>query len=118
MYSHERTSGALLSSARRAADLSQVDLARRAGTTQPAIAAYETDSRTPSFKTLERLLNACDYDVDLDVRPRMRRGSASLSELASTIEEDLAGKSGQAESDATRLLFGFGDDFRGSSRPG
>ncbi len=45
----------------------------------------------------------------------MRRGAASLAELASTIEEDLG--EGR-ERDALRLLFGFADDFRGSSRPG
>jgi hypothetical protein len=47
--------------------------------------------------------------------PRVRRGAASLAELAPTIREDL--KQGR-ESDALRLLFGFADDFRGSSRPG
>ena len=45
----------------------------------------------------------------------MRRGAASLAELAPTIKHDLA--QGR-EQDALRLLFGFADDFRGSSRPG
>ncbi len=48
-------------------------------------------------------------------RPRVRRGAASLAELALTIEEDL---NRDRERDALRLLFGFADDFRGSSRPG
>jgi hypothetical protein len=47
--------------------------------------------------------------------PRVRRGAASLADLAQTIERDL--KQGR-EHDALRLLFGFADDFRGSSGPG
>jgi hypothetical protein len=47
--------------------------------------------------------------------PRVRRGAASLAELAKTITEDLEQ---DRERDALRLLFGFADDFRGSSRPG
>jgi len=45
----------------------------------------------------------------------MRRGAASLEQLAPAIAEDL---SREREQDALRLLFGFADDFRGSSRPG
>lgn len=90
-------------------------MAGRAGTTQPAVAAYESGGKTPNLATLERLLSACDYDMELLARPRMRRGAASLAELARTIQEDL--EQGH-EQDALRLLFGFADDFRGSSRPG
>jgi len=105
----------LLRDARRKAALTQADLARRAHTAQSAVAAYETGARNPSLGTLERLLGACAQDVDLIVRPRMRRGAASLTDLAKTIHEDL---SAGEEQNATRLLFGFADDFRGSSRPG
>ncbi len=108
----------MLQSARRAANISQSELARRAGTSQPAVAAYETGSRTPSVKTLQRLLEGCDHDLDLVARPRVRRGAASLSDLGRMIEEDRADGGEQGERDATRLLFGFADDFRGSSRPG
>jgi transcriptional regulator with XRE-family HTH domain len=101
--------------ARSAAGITQLELANRAGTAQPAVAAYESGGRTPNLATLERLLNACEYDVEVLARPRVRRGAASLAELAQTIEEDL--KDGR-ERDALRLLFGFADDFRGSSRPG
>jgi hypothetical protein len=48
-------------------------------------------------------------------RPRVRRGASSLAELSATITEDLERRS---ERDAIRQLFGFADDFRGSSRPG
>jgi transcriptional regulator with XRE-family HTH domain len=106
---------ALIRDARQIAGLTQVELARRAGTAQPAVAAYESGARTPTLSTLRRLLDACEHDVDVLARPRMRRGAASLAELASTIKDDLEGS---REVDALRLLFGFADDFNGSSRPG
>ena len=109
-----KTAG-LIRSARHAAGLTQLELAHRAHTAQPAVAAYESGTRTPNITTLERLLQACDHDVMLLARPRMRRGAASLAELAPTITDDLGDN---REQDAVRLLFGFADDFRGSTRPG
>src|ERR1700735_2477811 len=102
----------LIRGARRAAGITQLELAGRAGTAQPAVAAYESGGRTPNLATLERLLSACDYDLEVLARPRIRRGAASLAELARTIQEDLEQSH---EQDALRLLFGFADDFRGSS---
>jgi transcriptional regulator with XRE-family HTH domain len=105
----------LIRSARQAAGLTQLELARRCETAQPAVAAYESGARRPNIATLERLLEACDYEVELVARPRVRRGAASLSQVAETMKEDLTGGDEQA---ALRLLFGFADDFRGSSRAG
>lgn len=106
---------ALIRNARQAAGITQLEVAERAGTTQPAVAAYESGGRTPSLTTLVRLLGACEHDVEVLTRPRMRRGAASLAELSQTIQQDLEDS---REQDALRLLFGFSDDFRGSSRPG
>jgi transcriptional regulator with XRE-family HTH domain len=105
----------LIRDARQAAGITQLELASRARTAQPAVAAYESGARTPNLATLERLLGACEHDIAVFARPRVRRGAASLAELGQTIREDLG--QGQ-ERDALRLLFGFADDFRGSSRPG
>ena len=105
----------LIKDARQAAALTQVQMARQAGTAQPAVAAYESGARTPTLATLERLLDACEHDLDMRTRPRVRRGAASLEQLAPMIAEDLAQ---DRERDALRLLFGFADDFRGSSLPG
>lgn len=104
-----------LRDARRAAGITQCELANRAGTAQPAVAAYESGGRTPNLATLRRLLGACEHDMEVLARPRLRRGATSLVALAQTISEDL--ERGR-ERDALRLLFGFADDFRGSSRPG
>ena len=81
----------MIRSARQAAGITQLELAGRAGTAQPAIAAYESGGRTPSIATLERLLGACEHDVEVLAWPRVRRGAASLAELGQTIGEDLAG---------------------------
>lgn len=49
----------LLLKARREAGLTQSELAARAGTSQPAVARYETETAIPTIPTLERLLAAC-----------------------------------------------------------
>lgn len=105
----------LLRNARHNAGITQLEVATRARTTQPAVAAYESGARTPSLTTLTRLLGACEHDVEVIARPRIRRGAASLAELSQTIRQDV--EDGR-EQDALRLLFGFADDFRASSRPG
>jgi transcriptional regulator with XRE-family HTH domain len=105
----------LIKSARRAAGITQLQMAHRAGTAQSAVAAYESGARTPTLATLKRLFDACEHDLELNARARVRRGAASLEQLSPIIAEEL----GQdRERDALRLLFGFADDFRGSSRPG
>jgi transcriptional regulator with XRE-family HTH domain len=107
--------GGLIKRARQDANITQLQVAHRAGTAQPAVAAYESGLRIPTLATLERLLDACEHDLEIAASPRKRRGAASLEHLAPLIADDLA--QGR-ERDALRLLFGFSDDFRGSSRPG
>lgn len=63
---------ALASTIRRAradADLSQADLAARAGTSQPALARYETGAALPTLPTLERLLAACGRRLEIQTPP-------------------------------------------------
>lgn len=105
----------LIKCARRAALLTQGELAQRAHTTQPAIAVYEAGTRSPGIQTLQRLLDACDHDLSIEARPRLRLGALSLGEIAPVMAADLVEHN---ERDALRLLYGFADDFRGSSLPG
>lgn len=58
---------ALVRDARLVAGFSQRELARRAGTSQPAIARYERGSATPSWETLERLTAACGQRLRIEV---------------------------------------------------
>ncbi len=59
----------VLERARREAGLSQQELAERAHTSRTAVSAYEHGRKSPSLGTVERLLAACGYE--LDVRPRL-----------------------------------------------
>lgn len=51
--------------ARASTGLSQHELAERAGTSQPAVARYETGAALPTLPTLERLLLACGQRLQL-----------------------------------------------------
>ena len=61
--------GALLREARRAARLSQRELARRAGVAQPVLSRIERGHASPRFETLDRLLRACGKGLELVDRP-------------------------------------------------
>jgi transcriptional regulator with XRE-family HTH domain len=52
---------------RLSAGLSQRDLARLAGTSQPAIARYESGAAAPSWETLQRLAAACGRRLAINV---------------------------------------------------
>ena len=60
----------LLREARRRAGLSQGDLARRAGTSQSAVARVERGHSSPTLATLERLVGAAGFDLRLELAPR------------------------------------------------
>jgi transcriptional regulator with XRE-family HTH domain len=60
----------LLTKARKRAGLTQSELARRAGTSQPVISAYEHGRRDPSIETLRRLVRAAGAELDLGVGAR------------------------------------------------
>jgi transcriptional regulator with XRE-family HTH domain len=59
------TAGPLLVRARRRAGFSQRELAERTGIAQPTIARIERDLASPRFDTVDRLLAACGYELDL-----------------------------------------------------
>jgi transcriptional regulator with XRE-family HTH domain len=62
----------LLRTARRRIGLSQRVLAERAGVTQAAISRIEDGKTSPRFDTLDRLLQACGFTVEL--APRLGEG--------------------------------------------
>jgi transcriptional regulator with XRE-family HTH domain len=66
----DRTPGELLREARVRHELSQGQLAIRAGTTQSAIARIEHDRTSPSVKTLTALFQAMEEDFVFGTKPR------------------------------------------------
>ena len=57
------TVGFLITTARNNSGLTQAELASRAGTSQAAIARYESDRVSPSVSTLERVLRAAGEEL-------------------------------------------------------
>lgn len=67
-----RIAAETLARARRDAGLSLREVARRAGTSHPTLLAYEAGRKCPSVSTYLRVLEACGYAVDFDLKPRIR----------------------------------------------
>lgn len=76
---------AALRRARRDAGLSQRDLARRAGTSQSTLSAYEAGSKQPSAATLSRLLEACGARLSVEPGGEARRLERAGRHLAEAI---------------------------------
>lgn len=63
----ETTSRNLIQIARLRSGMSQMELARAAKTSQPAISAYESGKRSPSVETLTRLLAAAGFELRMQL---------------------------------------------------
>ena len=59
----------LIRLARMRAKLTQAELARRAGTSQATISAYESGRKSPTVATLSRLLRASGFDLRARIEP-------------------------------------------------
>lgn len=73
-------SARLIKEARTAAGLTQAELARRAGTSQPTVAAYESGDKIPNVATLDRLLRATGASLAADL-PRPMQPTGRLGRL-------------------------------------
>ena len=71
--------GQLIREARRRADLTQRELAARAGTTQSAIASVERGVTEPSYSRVDSLVRACGFELI----PRIARRDESDWSVAS-----------------------------------
>jgi len=63
------TPGELIRAVRRRQGLTQAELARRAGTAQPVISAYERGHRDPTYGTLRALVAAGGEELRLVAAP-------------------------------------------------
>lgn len=75
---HEQNVGKLIHGARKASGMTQVELALRSGTSQPALVRYESGRVSPSITTLERLLLAAGSRLELKTVPVATRADFSL----------------------------------------
>src|ERR1700756_4722159 len=71
----------LLLQARKRAGLSQRALARRARTSQAVIARVERGQASPTWETLERLLEAAGLSLRASVEPPVTKGSHMIGEV-------------------------------------
>lgn len=64
------------------------EVGRRAGTSHATLSAYLHGRKTPSVETLMRIIDACDYAVDWELRPRIRtrQGMSRGEELAQVLK--------------------------------
>jgi transcriptional regulator with XRE-family HTH domain len=70
-----------LREARLRAGLSQNDLAERTAKPRPHIGRYEAGAVAPSLGTLLDLINACGFDLSLELVPLQEAGDDGLTEL-------------------------------------
>jgi transcriptional regulator with XRE-family HTH domain len=75
------------------AGLSQVQLAERSGKDRAQIARWERDVVTPSLETLRELLQACGFDLDLQLvlyqPPEASQDARLREEMSRTPQERL-----------------------------
>jgi predicted nucleotidyltransferase len=106
---------------RQRAGLSQIELARRAGTSQSALARYETGAALPTLPTLERLLQGCGRQLQLRVtsaREKSSHGSSARGRLglqASALRRHRRSLLETARSQGARSVRVFGSVARGDA---
>jgi transcriptional regulator with XRE-family HTH domain len=89
---------ALVREARRRAGLTQAELARRVGTSQPAIARYERARSLPDVATLHRIVEACGLELRLALAaPDRQREAQEMTALEKTAEHRLQANTRQIE---------------------
>lgn len=89
----------LIRGARLEAGLSQSRLAEQAGTSQSALARYETGQSQPSVATLERVLAACGQQLELRAVP-----ASQASLRAGSLRGQLGPRARQLRHSRRRLL--------------
>jgi transcriptional regulator with XRE-family HTH domain len=89
---------ALIREARRRAGFTQAELAKRVGTSQPAIARYERARSMPDLATLHRIVEKCGLELRLELaEPDSQREAAARIADERTPEERLEANTSQVE---------------------
>lgn len=74
--------GSIVREARLRAGLTQVELADRAGTTQPGIARWESGRTSMSLEGVRRLVRLCGFEFEVAIVPREGSDLAQAERLA------------------------------------
>lgn len=77
----------LIEAARLARELTQETVARRAGTSQPTLSAYERGTRSPTLTVAERILHTLDFELGL--YPRVAFRHVHLGRRADVVPDQL-----------------------------
>jgi len=104
----------MIKRARRTAGLTQAQLARRAGTAQSAVAAYESGAKTPTVDTLARLLDATGNRLGISPAPSRSRGE-HLGRLVRTRRDSIIKVAAEHHASNVRV---FGSVARGRTHAG
>lgn len=92
---------------REAAGLTQQELATVAGTSQSAIAAYESGRKSPTWRTIERLGEATGCMLDMRCVPSLtredRRSIALHTAICARLQEDPQGVLARARASLKRM---------------
>ena len=81
------TSGDVIRMARLRAGLSQAELADRSGKDRAQIARWERDGVMPGFETLLAVVNACGFDLSLELVPLVVPSFPALEETGQLTPE-------------------------------
>lgn len=108
--------GAIIRDARRHAGLTQEAIARRAGTRQSAVSAYEAGRRLPSLVTLERLVRAAGFELEASlVAPA--RGPLATTEIGRRLVDQRQAVLEAAAAHGGSNVRVFGSVARGDASP-
>lgn len=80
-YNRGVDAASLIKDARGRAALTQAELARAAGTSQPTLAAYESGAKSPSVRTLDRIVRASGATLDVTLRAAPTARGQLLADL-------------------------------------
>ena len=79
-----------IKTARQQSGLSLRELAKRANTSHSALAAYESGIKIPKIETLERIISAAGFAIDIHLEKRMRPHGSSAGTKGEELEQVLA----------------------------
>ena len=112
----EANAAKLLRDARLSAGLTQREVARRSGVSQPHVSAYETGKRQPTVPTMARLIDATGHGLVLGLRSRAPGRPVSLAEAGAKIAVDPEHARGGRWFWIREFLRGFVDDVAGTDQ--